>query len=352
MQKTKLALLVFLVILGFSGTMLSTKADSVKKPVKTVKEVSIQKAEYTQFEDFFTPAFQLIWNDFSDKFVKGSIEFVDGNPAIVNNLNKKRVNDSMFSSKDLYKTIGLQTVKTKKRIERDLKRKFKETSKLLDAIQWYNKTDDKYVLYAMFKKDVLFLNAFKDLSPASFANSKDKYKYFGITRNTEAYAKEITPIYYNSKNDFAVKLATKNGDEIILLTDNSNKPVFEIWDNFYTNKLSKKSDLTFDEDSKLLVPQIDFKNRINYKELTNRKIKGSKYVIDTALEDIEFSLDKNGAKIRNEAIMSVKRMALRPDSLQKIYNFNKPFILFIRSKDDKVPYFALKIKDTKYLVKE
>lgn len=352
MQKIKLALLVFLVILGFSGTLLTTKADSVEKSAITVKEANIQNAEYKQFEDFFTPAFQLIWNDFSDKFVNGTVDFVGGNPVIADNLNKKRVDDSMFSSKDLYKTIGLQTFKTKKRIERDLKRKFNEKSKLLDAIQWYKKTNDKYVLYAMFKKDIFFNNSFKDLQSSSFNNSKEKFKYFGVTSNSESYTKEVTPIYYNNKNDFAVKLATKSNDEIILLTDNSNKPVFEIWDNFSKNELSKKSDLTFDEDSKLFIPEINFKNRINYQELTNKQIKGSNYIIETALEDIEFSLDKNGAKIRNEAIMSVKRLALRPDSFQKVYNFNKPFILFIRTKEAKVPYFALKIKDTQYLVKQ
>lgn len=362
MNKLKLSMIICLAATALTGSFLCCYAKNVSNSSKVIlenkatavnsKTAPLTSSEYTQFNDFFTPAFQLLWNDFSDKFVKGKITFTDETPTIVNRLNERRIEEGMFSPKDLYKTVGKQTFATKKRIEKDLKRKFNEESKLLDSIQWFKKTDDRFVLYSMFKKDVFFINSFKDLTSASFNNSKEKYKYFGVTINSEFYQKYVTPIYYNNNNDYAVNLATKSGDEIILLTDNSNKPVFEIWDNFYKTKLSENNDLVFDEDSKLLIPQIDFKNRINYKELTNKKIKGSNYIIETALEDIEFSLDKDGAKIKNEAIMSIKRMALRPDSLQKIYNFNKPFVLFIRSKDAKVPYFALKVKDTKYLIKD
>ena len=363
MTNMKKTLITSLAVFGLFSTILCgcvksapIVVDDTNKQVATVKNsvatTNVQQStEYNQFQDFFTPAFQLIWNDFSDKLVKGNVSLVGGNPEIVNDLNQKRLKESMVSKNDLYKTIGKQTFATKKKIEKELKRKFHEKIKLLDAIEWTKKADDRYVLYAMFKKDVLFSKAYMDLNSQPFNNSKDYYKYFGVTTNTENYKNYVAPVYYNNSNDFAVKLATKSGDEIILVTDNTNRKVFEIWDDFYKNQLSKKSNLKFDSDSELIIPQIDFKKSIKYDKITGKRIVNTNLVIDSALEDIEFSLDKNGAKIRNEAVMSVARMALVPEEIKRIYKFNKPFVLYIRSKNADVPYFALKIKDTKYLKK-
>ncbi len=306
--------------------------------------------QYNQFNDFYTPAFQLIWNDFSDKVVKHNVEFVGGNPALVDNLNQRKLTETMISKKDLYKAMGSQTFATKRRIERNLMWKFHEKSALLDSIDWQKKADERIVLFAMFKKSVYFVNAFKKLTPESFNNSSEKYEYFGVISEQNNYEKYITPVFYNNNNDYAVALKTKSGDEIILQTSNSTEPVLKIWDKLYSNHLSKQSNLAFDENSKLIVPNIDFKKKMNYKELVGKRIKNSNYIIDAALENIEFSLDNEGAKIKNEAIMGVSKMAFNPLP-QKVYNFNKPFILFIRSKDANVPYFALKIKDTQYLEK-
>ncbi len=322
-----------------------TKSEKAKETVKM--------NEYNQFQDFFTPAFQLIWNDFSDKVIGHKVEFVGGNPQIVDEFNQKRLTDKMLSEKDYYKTIAPQTVKTKKTIEKDLKKKFNEKSQLLDRVSWLKKDDKVHkVLYCMFKKDIYFPKVFEQLPPVPFIAEKKSttyYKMFGTMKNQSKFAHQVIPVYYNDKNDYAVRLLTKTGDEIILLTSESDEPVLAIWDKFYAEKLSKNMSLDFDKNSKLLVPFIDFTKEINYNELTGKPIVGSNIVIDTALEVIEFSLDNTGAKIKNEAMMGIRTTALRPHEPQKLYYFNKPFVLFIRSKDGNVPYFAMKIKDAKYL---
>lgn len=355
-RNIKKTLIASIITLGLFSTILvgytKNLSDEIKEANNRDNIVKTQQTtEYNQFNDFFTPAFQLIWNDFSDKFVKGDITFIGGNPEIADDLNQKSLKESMVSKNDLYKTIGNQTLATKKRIEKELKRKFNENSVLLDNIQWMKKADDKYVLYAMFKKDILFKKALKDLNPRKFNNSNELYKYFGTTFNSDKYKDTVYPVYYDNNCDFAVKLATKKGDEIFLITENSDKKVLQIWDNFYKNKLSDNSILTFDESSELYIPNINFKKRIEYKDIEGKSIENSKYIIGTALEDIEFSLDKNGAKIKNEAVMSIMKTALIHHDTRKIYKFDKPFVIFIRAKNAKVPYFALKIKDTKYLQK-
>ena len=136
-----------------------------------------------------------------------------------------------------------------------------------------------------------------------------------------------------------------------MLASNSDEPVLSIWDKLYAEKLTKKSHLDFDKHSKLIVPFVKLSKTFKYDELTGKDIVGSKYIIDSAIEVIDFSLDNTGARIKNEAMMGVRTTALRPHEPDRLYYFNKPFVLFIRAKDGKVPYFALKVKDTTYLQK-
>lgn len=335
----------------FCGCNTSMKANALPK---NDKDIQVEKiSEYTQFQDLYTPAFQLIWNDFSDKLVGHKVEFIGGNPQLVNDLNERRLTENMLSKKDYYKTIAPQTVKSKKTIEKAIKKQFNEKSQLLDSVSWLKKDDGVHkVLYCMFKKDIFFAKVFKELNPIPFygeTRSKNVYKMFGATKDQDKFERQVLPVYYENENDYAVRLLTKTGDEIILLTSTSDEPVLNIWDKFYAERLSKNSGLVFDKNSKLIVPFIKLSKKTEYKELTNKPIIGSKYVIDTAIEVIDLSLDNTGARIKNEAMMGVRMTALRPHEPQRLYYFNKPFVLFIRSKDGKVPYFALKVKDTKYL---
>ena len=358
MKKTffMVASVAILGLMFFTGCGKFAEKNKVEAyPTGEKVEESTKMAEYNQFQDFFTPAFQLVWNDFSDKIVKQKVEFIGGNPKIADEFNKKRLTDKMLSEKDYYKTVAPQTVQTKKTIEKSLKKKFKEKSQLLDNVSWLKKDDGVHkVLYCMFKKDVYFPNVFDKLPPAPFVgenSSKTYYEMFGVLKNQNKFEKQVVPVYYNGRDDYAVRLLTKTGDEIILMTSKSDEPVWELWDKLYSEKLSKNEKLTFDKNSKLLVPFINFKKNISYGELTGKPIANSNTVIDTALEIIEFSLDNTGAKIKNEAIMGIRTTAMRPHEPQKLYYFNKPFVLFMRAKDGNVPYFALKVKDITYLKK-
>ena len=60
---------------------------------KTVEQKAQDKSEYNQFQDLYTPAFQLIWNDFSDKLVGHEVKFVGENPKILSDLNQRRLTE-------------------------------------------------------------------------------------------------------------------------------------------------------------------------------------------------------------------------------------------------------------------
>ena len=311
-------------------------------------------SDFCLFQDFYSPAFQLIWNDFSDTIVGRKIKFVDGNPQLVDNLNKRRLTENMLSENDYYKIIAPQTVKTKNDIESAIKHKFNEKSRLLDSISWREKDDGvTKVLYCMFKKNVAFPLEFDVLDADKFIGDKKSdqtYKMFGLKGKQNKYRNQVIPVYYNDENDYAVRLLTDTDDEIILLTSNSDEPILKIWDKFYKEKLSKNSYENFDSYSYLKVPFVNLSKIVDYVELEDKEIKNSSVVISKAIEAIDFKLDNKGAVLKNEALLSVDT-ARFVDKPKKEYYFNKPFVLFMRTKNDKTPYFSLKIQGSKYLQK-
>ena len=151
--------------------------------------------------------FNLVWNDLKNDLAKQDIVF---NPQLdmVKNLNKGTFNVSQLSENSYYKVYGRPTFQLKSQIEKAIKDKFNETSKILDDFEW---SDDAtgYFLYSMLKKKFEFPKEFTKLSNGKFRNYNN-VKYFGIDEKTSDEVKaQLEVLYYNSKDNFAIKINTK-----------------------------------------------------------------------------------------------------------------------------------------------
>lgn len=99
------------------------------------------------------------------------------------------------------------------------------------------------------------------------------------------------------------------------------------------------------------MPYIKFKETFEYKELTNKKIKGSDYVISGAIQTAEFNLDNKGGSLKSEAALIMK-MSMPIIQDERKFHFDKPFVLFLKEKDKNAPYFIMDIKNSELLEKE
>ena len=70
----------------------------------------------------------------------------------------------------------------------------------------------------------------------------DLEKYFGIKKNSESdeLRKQVEVLYYNSKDDFAIKLKTKQEDEVILCKNPKGNTFNEIYQNIAEHKNTYK----------------------------------------------------------------------------------------------------------------
>ena len=292
--------------------------------------------------------FNLVWNDLMNDVIGEKIEFEEGNPPIADELNKQLFTEEQLNSNSYFKIHGGATYELKNEIQNGIKQKFNEDSKIIDRVEWGN--PEGYVLYAMLKKEFNYLEKFPTLESKTFGNSEEKVKYFGLEPNTSQEAsKNVEILFYNSKEDFAIKLKTKEKEEVYLYRSTGENKSFE--ENYQEMK-EKQSKYTgekdWNENDVLNIPYIKVSDEINYDELCGKRIKGTKWYIRQALQTIHFELNNYGGSVKSEALIELLKMGV--SNINREFIFNDDFIVYLKEEDKEKPYFALKVENTDILI--
>lgn len=289
--------------------------------------------------------FQLVWNDFMDKIVHNPIRFREGTPIMVHELNKKEFTVEDVSESSYYKYCGKVTKNTKSVISKAIRKKFRESSDLLDKLD-LRPSNDKILVYAMLKKDFEFTKAFDKLGESQFGENQTA-EYFGIApKSDNSLGEGVKVLFYNSPEDYAVMLTTKDNDEVYLYKNSSNKAFNYIYEDMNKKQQSFAGEKTFQDKDELKVPDIKFFTEKSFEELQGRRVMGTNLVIDQALETVKFEMNNKGVKLKSEAAMSIMKMALMPEvQPPRLFYFDNTFVVFLKEKGKDVPYFALRVHD-------
>ncbi len=330
-----------------SETKEETEGKSTSSEIANTEEITTALTLEDEITDntIWCGTFQLIWNDLKNDLAKQDIVF---NPQlkVVENLNKETFKTTDISDKYYYKKVGKTSAELKSEIERAIKEKFNEESDILNDFNWDK--DDSYFLYTMLKKEFQFNKEFEELEDGNFGNFED-VKYFGIKRDTTGELKsQVEVLFYNSKDDFAIKLKTKQDDEVILYKNPTGKTFNEIYNNILEQGKNYNGEKTLQSDELLKVPNIKLKEKSEFTEIENKKFlfsNGDSYHIDKAIQTIEFELDKTGGRIKSEAGMMAKLDAMITQEEKREFSLDNTFAIFLIEKNKNVPYFAGKISD-------
>lgn len=299
--------------------------------------------------------FQLVWNDMMDNLIKTDVKF-ENQIASIDNLNKQTFKTEYLSEDSYYKKWGLKTLSLKSEIEKGIKDKFNENSDILDDIDWSEGAlngaepgKERYLFYTMLKKEFTFEEKFTKLENSRFKDEQD-IEFFGIDENTKNKVKNQVYVYfYESTKKFAVKLLTKENEEVVLSRGVEGENFLEIYNNILKYESEYKGKHNLENEDVLRVPNINFNVKKEFEEFENQEFKtddGNVAKIEKAIQSIKFELDENGGKIKSEAAIDVaKTTALQRD--KRYFYFNDEFCIFIKEKDKKLPYFAGNIADIK-----
>lgn len=142
----------------------------------------------------------------------------------------------------------------------------------------------------------------------------DNVKYFGIKKNSESgeLREQVKVLYYNSKDDFAIELKTKQEDGVILCKNPKGNTFNEIYINIEQQKNIYEGNKKLQKGELLKVPNMQIKQKKEFTEIQDKVFyfsNGEPYTIEKAIQTIEFELDKTGGKIKSEAGIGVKNEA-------------------------------------------
>jgi len=271
----------------------------------------------------------LAWKDLEEKIGLNKIELEGKMPQIANDLNESTFSKEMLNPND-YKINVERTV------------------------------TNGYKIDATLNKELNFLELFDNFSDYkwTFGNSEEYIKYFGINNaSPEKMNKNVEILFYNKlnndsllSNDMAIKLKTKEGDEIILYRTDDKKSFDEYYEDIKAKTKNYKGRTEFSEDDELRVPYVKVNGMINYNQLYDKKIKNSKglYIYDV-IQNVNFNLNEKGCNLSSKATMVTEYMGIGQDT--KYCYFQDTFIIFMKEKNSDKPYFALKVDNNDILEK-
>lgn len=304
--------------------------------------------------------FQLVWNDMKNEVVKKDVIF---NPQLdmVKNLNKEDFNETMLSEDYYYKIYGLKSLALKEQIENGIKEKFNQTSDILNDFNWSESELDnpnnpnvrRYFFYTMLYRKFEFLQEFDKLDNGKFGNKYKDVQYFGIDENTKSsVGNQITVLYYNSKDDFAIIVNTKTDDEVIFCKSPNGSNFNEIYENMNNESNKYTGSRSFKNVDEFKAPNLEFDEKKEYTELANKEFKTADPYYDTAeiqkaIQTIKFSLDEKGGEIKSEAAidMTIGVTSVPKADEPRYFYVDDTFAIFLREKGKTKPYFAGRIDD-------
>lgn len=163
--------------------------------------------------------------------------------------------------------------------------------------------------------------------------------------------------YFNDENDFSISLFPKNKEhEIILILQKENKSDFKQYFQRYNQQreLAKNQRIFFNEDDKVEIPIIEFNLEKMFKKIVGSTFKANneEFKMFEAYQRNAFILNENGAEIESEAEMSADTAEETERPKPKMMIFNKPFVVLLKRKDAKNPYFGVYITNDELLKKE
>ena len=272
----------------------------------------------------------LAWKELENQLKIDKINLRDGNLPIVDDLNSSTFTESMLDPND-YNNIVERTQTGGYKIDMSLNKK----------LQFLEAFDN-----------------FSDMRQWTFGDSDEYIKYFGINNaSSENMNKNVEILFFDRNdsnsaysNDFAIKLKTQEGDEIILYRTDENKNFDEYYKDIQEKANKYTENKEFLNGDELRIPFVKVNGLIAYNELYRKEIKDTSLYFDDVVQNVNFYLNEKGCNLSSQATLVTETIGVTTTA--RFCYFNDQFIIFMKESFSDQPYFALKVDNTDILEKK
>jgi len=311
-------------------------------------------------------SFQLAWNQL--RSLAGSEPLkIQGAEAIADQLNNAEVSEDDLSPEIYYAAAGLARDGIAETMQREMARKFgkvrlPEFGNLIDVIA---------IAYAFLQAEIKFDHPFfENHDPFAFEDthgSRISVSSFGINQYVPApKIREQVEILYSSNPfmdedvplEYALDACKKSSPNQVVLAyipkKESLKKILQDLDTKMAqyppqNRPKSRSLQGLSRTDGFLVPNMHFRIIHQFQELegSEKPIINTQFAgayIGHASEIIQFKLDRSGVSLTSESKILVK-MGPRD------FNFNRPFLLYMKKRGAKHPFFVMWVDNAELLIK-
>ena len=229
---------------------------------------------------------------------------------------------------------------------------------------------NRIIANARFNKSLPFevkLQSFDD----KLTFKGQKVSSFGIllkdikeTEEIKEMLEVIKIVYYKDDSNFILRLLPKDeAHEIIVFkTENRGSSIAEMVTEIKKlTKIGEREKMNdsinwkyfYAEDDVVIIPKINFNIETNYKSIEENRFSSEKqnFQIEKAWQNTAFILDENGADIESESEVIASIGGYRKPEPKKMI-VDKSFLILLKRKNAKNPYFGLWTTNTELMSKE
>jgi hypothetical protein len=307
----------------------------------------------------YCATFQLAWNRLSTINSGGPLK-LSGTSAIANALGLGSVLSEIVLPRNSYL---LETGLVGDGVIDEISNRMKEQFNCSDVLLPKNLESRATVVYCYLQFDLTFHEAFEKLDRSlNFPNTTGvaSVACFGVdhlklgSNHDDALAKQVSVLSYISDNDFTVRLANTSEDSEIILAKIPREKTLVATLAALEARINQGDGHTNEPDKLLVgetlaIPIIDLAVCRRYSELEGRKIMNThsrNLILAAAQQDIRFRLDQGGARLQSASNVAMTS-SLR--STPRAYIFDKPFLVLLKRKSMKQPFFAAWIETAELL---
>lgn len=309
-------------------------------------------------------SFQIAWNHLKDDVAKAPIQLTNAQP-IADLLNKAEQSEHDVESDAIYAAAGFVREGIVERIQTEMARKFPNVARPDlqvspdGAVAYaYLAASSKYE-YPFFENDESLLfkdSAGKETAVGSFGiRKKDDYAYEQLRGQVQVLYCPIESMGRESEvPEFIIDpCKTSSPYQIVIAQVDRKATLAETLadvESRITAQPKESYRSRFGRRAALIVPNIACKVSHRFRELEghdkqflNPALRG--LYLDTAMQMIQFRLDRSGAELASESKLIAKPSAT-------YYYVNRPFLVYMKKRESKQPFFVAWVDNAELLEKQ